>query len=161
MRCAQLIEDLIIGLVIGGLFFAISVYVIMRIKLQSLAERLGLEFELDFKMREGKLKKQIANNARNALKGQVAEHLAPLLKCELEDFHLADMTFIGAPIDYLIIDGYNEFMGGNPDREIRVVLADIKAGRKAQLTTEQKRIRDACEAGRVEFRIIKLLEGFE
>lgn len=156
-----MIEDLIIGLVIGSLLVAIIVYVIMRIKLQSLAERLRLEFELDFKTREGNLKKQIANNARNALRGQVAEHLAPLLKCELEDFHLADMTFIGAPIDYLIIDGYNEFKDGNRDREMSIVLADIKTGKKAQLTAEQRRIRDACKAGRVEFRTIKLLEEFE
>ena len=156
-----MIEDIMIGLVIGGLFFAIIVYVIMRIKLQSLAERLRLEFELDFKTREGKLRKQIADKARSILKGQVAEHLAPLLKCELEDFNLADMTFIGAPIDYLIIDGYNEFKDGNRDIEIRIVLADIKTGKKAQLTTEQRRIRDACKAGRVEFRTIKLLEEFE
>lgn len=156
----MLIQDLIIGLVIGGLFFAIIVYVIMRIELQSLAERFRLEFELDFKTREGDLRKQIADKARSVRKGQVAEHLAPLLKCELEDFHLADMTFIGAPIDYLIIDGYNEVKDGNRDREIRIVLADIKTG-KAQLTTEQRRIRDACKAGRVEFRTIKLLEEFE
>ena len=151
-----MIEDIIIGLMIGGLFFAIIVYVIMRIKLQSLAERLKLEFELDFKTREGKMRKEIANRARGILKGHVAEHLAPLLKCELEEFHLADMTFIGAPIDYLIIDGYNEFKDGNRDRELRIILADIKTG-TSKLTTEQKRIEDACKAGRVEFLTIKLL----
>ena len=151
-----MIEDIITGLMIGGLFFAIIVYVIMKIKIQSLAERLRLEFELDFKTRERKMRKEIANKARGILKGQIAEHLAPLLKCELEDFHLADMVFIGAPIDYLIIDGYTELKDGNHDREIRIVLADIKTG-TAELTTKQKRIEDACKAGRVEFRTIKLL----
>jgi len=71
-----------------------------------------------------------------------------------------DAYHIGAPIDYLIIDGYNEVKDGNRDREIRIVLADIKSS-KAQLTTEQRRIRDACKAGRLEFRTIRLLEEFE
>ena len=63
-------------------------------------------------------------------------------------------------INHLIIDGHNEVKDGNRDREIRIVLADIKTG-KTQLTTEQRRIRDACKAGRVEYRTIKLLEEFE
>jgi predicted Holliday junction resolvase-like endonuclease len=57
------------------------------------------------------------------------------MKCDLEEFHLADMVFISAPIDYLIIDGYNEFKDGNRDRELRIVLADIKTG-QADLSTE-------------------------
>ena len=67
----------------------------------------------------------------------------------------SDARFIGAPIDYLIFDGYTNVKDGKSDEEIVVVLADIKTG-KAQLSRTERKIKEAVEAGRVRWETIRI-----
>ncbi len=67
----------------------------------------------------------------------------------------SDARFIGAPIDYLIFDGYTRVKDGNSDEPIVVILADIKTG-NARLSKTEKKIKEAVEAGRVRWETIRL-----
>lgn len=79
-----------------------------------------------------KAEKDAQERSRPIIKGLVAEQIVPFL----EDFKYkpADARFIGAPIDYVIFDGYSD-----KSEEITVVLADIKTGKSANLTSGQER----------------------
>ena len=88
-----------------------------------------------------KAEKEAQDRSRPIIKGLVAEQIVPFL----EDFKYnpADARFIGAPIDYVIFDGYSD-----KSEEITVVLADIKTGKRAELTSPQRKIRDAINEKR-------------
>ena len=105
------------------------------------------------------IRKKIADSSRRVIKGQIGEQIAPLLSEEMRQFNRSDMRFIGAPIDYLIIDGYTNVKDGDGD-EVTIILCDIKTG-KAKLTREQKIIKKACENGRIRFLTVKILDDDE
>lgn len=92
--------------------------------------------------------------SRRVLKGKLSEELFPILAaCP---YLPADMRFIGAPIDYLILDGYSDAKDdGGAFREI--IFADVKTG-SARLSTHQRKIRDAVRAGRVRWETIRITD---
>ena len=96
-----------------------------------------------------KAEKDAQERSRPIIKGLVAEQIVPFL----EDFKYnpADARFIGAPIDYVIFDGYSD-----KSDEITVVLADIKTGKRADLTSAQRKIRNAANEKRVKWETIHL-----
>ena len=88
-------------------------------------------------------------------KGQILEKWCPFLEHpEIDpDWEAKNWTFMGQPIDYIIFDW-------RENKEInvadgKVIMLDVKSG-KSQLTTKQRRIRDLIQAGRVEWRTIRL-----
>lgn len=85
--------------------------------------------------------------SRATLFGQVAEQLVPLLPAFPYD--LEDARFLGAPIDYLVFDGYSA------DDEVEIVFVEVKTG-NAKLSRGERRIRDAVRAGRVRFETLRL-----
>jgi predicted Holliday junction resolvase-like endonuclease len=80
--------------------------------------------------------------------GKVVEHLAPLFP-EF-GFNPRDARFLGTPIDFVVFDGLDE---GGPVRSI--VFVEVKTGR-ATLSGRERHVRDAVEAGLVEWRILRL-----
>ena len=79
--------------------------------------------------------------------GQVAEQLVPLLP----DFpyDLEDARFLGAPVDYIVFDGY---AAGD---DVDIVFVEVKTG-NAKLSRGERRIRDAVREGRVRFETVRL-----
>jgi predicted Holliday junction resolvase-like endonuclease len=74
--------------------------------------------------------------------GKVTEHFIPYLP----DFRFnpKDARFMGSPIDFVVFDGLN-------DGDIRkIVFVEVKTGTSA-LTTRERRIRDAIQAGNIEW----------
>ena len=96
-----------------------------------------------------KAEKEAQDRSRPIIKGLVAEQIVPFLK----DFKYnpADARFIGAPIDYVIFDGYSDKL-----EEITVVIADIKTGKRPDLTPSQRKIRNAINEKRVKWETIHL-----
>jgi predicted Holliday junction resolvase-like endonuclease len=88
------------------------------------------------------------------LKGKIAEHMVPLLR-DVFKYAPSDARFIGAPIDYLIFDGYTAVKDLHSDEPITVILADVKTG-NARLNKTERRIKEAVEAGRVRWETIHL-----
>jgi hypothetical protein len=96
--------------------------------------------------------------SRAVLKGQVAEHFAPLLPGF--GYHPKDARFLGQPVDYVVFNGLNELGGvtsgtSSRPREIEIVLVEIKTG-GGRLGPGEKAIRDAVAAGRVRFETLRL-----
>ena len=107
-----------------------------------------------FKKIEGELRKKILDTQRAVVKGRIAEQIIPFL--EQFKYNPSDARFIGSPIDYIIFEGYTECKDNNNEKPITVVLADIKTGKRASLTREQKRIKQAIEDKRVKWETIIL-----
>lgn len=93
-------------------------------------------------------RKDAIAGSRATLYGQLSEQLVPLLP-EF-DYALEDARFLGAPVDYLVFDGY-----GDPDAEVSVIFVEVKTG-NARLSRGERRIRDAVRAGRVRFETLRV-----
>ena len=74
--------------------------------------------------------------------GKVTEHFVPYLPGFA--YNPKDARFLGSPIDFVVFDGLN-------DGEVKgVVFVEVKTGTSA-LSTRERRIRDAVQAGRVQW----------
>jgi predicted Holliday junction resolvase-like endonuclease len=87
--------------------------------------------------------------SRSVVSGKVQEHLVPLFPEFLRQFNPRDARFLGTPLDFVVFDGLDE---GDVRR---VVFVEVKTGRSA-LASRERLCRDAIEAGRVEFQLLRL-----
>lgn len=109
----------------------------------------GLWLHLGQRERRRQIRRDAIHQSRATLKGQLVEQLVPVLPDF--PFDAADARFLGAPIDYVVFDGYTE--GGN----IEIVLVEVKTG-NAQLSKGERRIREAVRHGRIRFETIRLAD---
>ncbi len=103
--------------------------------------------ELEFREREREVRQDSVDRSRSTLSGQVLERLAP----HFPEFPYdpTDLRFIGTPVDYIVFDGLAE-------GEVQeVVFLEVKSGR-SNLTTRERRVRDAVEAGAVRWDIYRV-----
>jgi predicted Holliday junction resolvase-like endonuclease len=145
--------DILIGFSIG-LVLAVLVYLIMKMQLRHRIQLVEKEFSLTWAEQESAIRKDAADRSRFVLKGKIAEHMVPLYR-EVFKYDPSDARFIGAPIDYLIFDGYTAVKDMNSDEPITVILADIKTG-NAKLNRTERKIKEAVEQGRVRWETIEL-----
>jgi predicted Holliday junction resolvase-like endonuclease len=89
---------------------------------------------------EGIVKTRL-KQSRAVLGGLVSEQIAPLLP----DFPFdpGDCRFIGKPIDFIVFKGMNE------QNITEVVFLEVKSGSSKSLNQQEKRLREAVQAGRV------------
>jgi predicted Holliday junction resolvase-like endonuclease len=79
--------------------------------------------------------------SRAVLGGLVSEQMAPQLPGF--PFDPGDCRFVGKPIDFIVFKGMNE-------KDIsEVIFLEVKSGAAKQLNDQEKRLRDAIQAGRV------------
>jgi predicted Holliday junction resolvase-like endonuclease len=97
---------------------------------------------------EKRIREDAAKRSSSTQNGFLYENFAPLISLlNPKDFrHLCD------PIDYLVITGYTEVAAGTKKEVDEVLLLDVKYG-TSQLTTSQRRVRDAIQAGRIAFAV--------
>ena len=118
-----------------------------NVTLRKLNAELESTMESTIKEAVTKARKDSVKRQRSILKGQATEHLAPYIK---SDYNPKDYRFFGDPIDFIIFEGMHNF---KETKQIeKVIFMDIKTG-TANLTTLQRRIRDAIKDGRVEFQV--------
>ena len=146
-------EDILVGLAVG-LIIAVCVFLIMKIQLRHRILLVTKEFEKTWAEQESSVRRDAADRSRYVLKGKIAEHMVPLLS-DIFKYDPSDARFIGAPIDYLIFDGYTAVKDNNSDNPITVILADIKAG-NATLNRTERKIKEAVECGRVRWETSQL-----
>ena len=102
------------------------------------------------------IKKQKSRAASaHTTKGQILEKWCPFLEHpDIDpDWEAKNWSFMGNPIDYIVFDWRNDKTINLADG--KVVMLDVKSG-KSQLTTKQRRIRDLIQAGKVEWKTIRL-----
>lgn len=95
-----------------------------------------------FRTRIAEIRRDTARRQRAVVGGQVSEQLAPYFP----DFPFkpSECRFLGKPVDLLVFEGMD-------DKHIeRVVFVEVKTG-SSQLSAQERRLRDAIEAGRVEW----------
>jgi predicted Holliday junction resolvase-like endonuclease len=81
--------------------------------------------------------------------GKVQEHLAPLFPEFASEFNARDARFLGSPVDFVVFDGLDA------GEVARVVFVEVKSGRSG-LSARERLVREAVEAGRVEWRLLRL-----
>ena len=124
-------------------------------EINALSEELVVEAEKNEEKAE-EIKKQKSRAASaHTTKGLILEKWCPFLEHPDIDpeWEAKNWTFMGQPIDYIIFDWRNDRTLNLADGKI--VMLDVKSG-KSQLTTKQRRIRDLIQAGKVEWRTIRL-----
>lgn len=133
---------LIFGLLIGILLC----YVYIK-------ERLAVQFERWKAEFREKIKQEILERSRAALKGRIGEQLAPLLP--MFKHEPADARFLGSPVDYVVFDGYKD---GNPRS---VTFIDVKTGKTAALSKMERKLKLVIDQGKVRWETIHMgaLEG--
>jgi len=90
------------------------------------------------------------DRSRVVLKGKIGEQLAPLLP-EFR-YDPADARFLGTPIDYVVFVNHSKLE--TEDLPFEVVFLDVKTGR-AGLKKVQRRVKEAVDAGRVRFEVMR------
>ena len=87
-------------------------------------------------------RKDTGNRQRSIIKGQISEVIAPW---SIESVNsVKELNFIGSPIDFVGFKG----LDGEGDVDIKFI--EVKSG-KSRLNKNQRRIRDAVAAKRIEW----------
>jgi len=136
----------IVVLIFGLLIGTILCYVYLK-------ERLAVQFERWKAEFREKIKQEILERSRAALKGRIGEQLAPLLP--MFKHEPADARFLGSPVDYVVFDGYKD---GNPRS---VTFIDVKTGKTATLSKMERKLKLVIDQGKVRWETIHMgaLEG--
>jgi len=93
------------------------------------------------------VRKTAVAQSRAVTRGQIYEQLVPYLP-EFA-FNPKDAQFLGRPVDFVVFDGLDE------GELRRIVFVEVKTG-AAQLSTRERRIRDAIRNGLVEWAEIRV-----
>jgi len=93
------------------------------------------------------LRKDAIQRSQAVTVGKVTEQLVPYLPGF--GFNPKDVRFIGSPVDLVVFDGMSQ------DEVREVVFVEVKTGGSG-LTTRERRIRDAIQAGRVSWLELRL-----
>jgi len=139
METTEILNPLVIVLLCVVLFFCLFFLLLGR----SMGLRQGRKLEAaewEGHKLEGIVKARL-KQSRAVLGGLVSEQIAPLLP----DFPFdpGDCRFIGKPVDFIVFKGMNE-------QDIsEVIFLEVKSGASKNLNQQEKRLRDAIQAGRV------------
>ena len=144
-------------LVIILLFILVILLIVListRLRLSAMQREMDFRVEKKVSEVKDRIREETLKRSRATLKGQLAEQVVPFL--EEFKYNPSDARFIGSPIDYLIFDGYTDQREGIADKPITIILADVKIGSMARLTSTQKNIKEAVEVGRVKWETIRV-----
>ena len=122
---------------------------------EHLAVRELADFRTEFAEYEGGMQKRLVAARKDAIarstsvvKGKVAEQLVPF--AANFGFNVRDCRFLGAPFDFLVLDGMTE-----GDLE-RIVFVEVKTG-KGRLSRREQQIRNALKYGEHAFMICHVM----
>jgi predicted Holliday junction resolvase-like endonuclease len=105
-------------------------------------------YQLDVAARIDFVCKQSVKQSRAVTLGQISQHFAPLLPGF--NYHPKDVQWIGGLVDFIAFDGLSN---GTIER---VVFLDVKTGPSAQLSGQQRQLRDAITTGLVEWETYRM-----
>jgi predicted Holliday junction resolvase-like endonuclease len=130
--------EFIILLCIFALFCVLFLLLGLRIGLRHGRKQEAAEWEAH---RLEDVVKARLKQSRAVIGGLVSEQMAPLLPGF--PFDPGDCRFIGKPVDFLVFKGMNE-------KEItEVIFLEVKSGAARVLNDQEKKLREAIQAGRV------------
>jgi len=115
---------------------------------QMVEERARLLFNAWREKYEKQIREDAVKRSTSVVKGRVAEQFVPFL--EQFKYNPRDARFIGSPVDYIVFDGLTE------DRDITIVLVEVKTGRTTRLNERERRVLEAVKARRIKWETIHL-----
>ena len=127
------------SIVINLLLIAIIVFLIKKM-LNDNKEFREFKFQRDNDILEAR--KDSVKKQRATIKGQISETLAPWSMTVVDS--VSELNFLGNPIDFIGFKG----LDGKGDVDIKFI--EVKSG-KSKLNQNQKRVRDAVIAKRIEW----------
>ena len=127
------------SIVINILLIAIIVFLIKKI-LKDNKEFREFKFQRDNDILEAR--KDSVKKQRATIKGQISETLAPWSMTVVDS--VSELNFLGNPIDFIGFKG----LDGKGDVDIKFI--EVKSG-KSKLNQNQKRVKDAVVAKRIEW----------
>jgi predicted Holliday junction resolvase-like endonuclease len=141
---------------VAALIAAVIVIVILVILIMNYTTRLKFERKfrewqdaeaLRWEAEMAKAVKGAVTQSRAVLGGKFTEQMAPYLP----DFKYdpTEARFIGSPIDLIVFPGLAR---GDPEE---IVIMEIKSGRNAQLTPQERKIRQLIESGMVRWELLQ------
>jgi len=139
METTELLSPQLIVLICVVLFFCLVFLLVgRRIGLRQGRKMEAAEWEGG---RVEEIVKARLRQSRAVLGGLVSEQMAPLLPGF--PFDPGDCRFIGKPVDFIVFRGMNE-------QDIsEVIFLEVKSGSSKYLSPQEKRLREAVQAGRV------------
>lgn len=125
----ELVTETIVVIVISC---AIILYLLWKIIQMKFAQRTAIK----------DARRDTGNRQRSVIKGQISEVLAPW---SIESVNsVKELSFLGSPIDFV------GFKGLDGEGNIDIKFIEVKSG-KSRLNKNQRRIRDAVAAKRIEW----------
>ena len=127
------------SIVINIILIAIIVFLIKKM-LKDNKEFREFKFQRDNDILEAR--KDSVKKQRATIKGQISETLAPWSMTVVDS--VSELNFLGNPIDFIGFKG----LDGKGDVDIKFI--EVKSG-KSKLNQNQKRVKDAVVAKRIEW----------
>ena len=94
-------------------------------------------------------RKDSTKKQRATIKGQISETLAPWSMTVVDS--VSELNFLGNPIDFI------GFQGLDGKGEVNVKFIEVKSG-KSKLNSNQRRVRDAVTAKRIEWVEVRITD---
>lgn len=139
-----MVDLLTLGLTLGAVVIGVVIGFLVG---RALTAR---SLELEYRDREREARDDSVRRSRSTLSGQFLEKLAP----HFPDFPYepTDLRFLGTPVDYVVFSGLS---AGEVDE---IVFLEVKSGGSG-LTSKERRVRDAVEAGAVRWDVYHVPDG--
>jgi len=143
----DVIAIIIVIITVAAILGILLVYFTTRYRYEQKFKQWQEEVWLRWEEEREKAVRDAVTQSRAVLGGKFTEQMAPYLP----DFKYdpTEARFIGSPVDLIVFPGLSR---GEPEE---IVIMEIKAGRTAQLTPQERKIRQLIEEGMVRWEIIQ------
>lgn len=143
----------IVTITVAAILGILLVYFTTRYKYEQRFKQWQEEVRRKWEEEREKAVRDAVTQSRAVLGGKFTEQMAPYLP-EFK-YDPTEARFIGSPVDLIIFPGLSR---GEPEE---IVIMEIKTGRSAQLTPQERKIRQLIEEGMVRWELIQKPAGAE
>ena len=143
----DVIALIIVIITVAAILGILLVYYTTRYRYEHKFRLWQQETLLKWEEEREKAVRDAVTQSRAVLGGKFTEQMAPYLP-EFR-YDPTEARFIGSPIDLIVFPGLSR---GEPEE---IVIMEIKAGRSAQLTPQERKIRQLIEDGMVRWELLK------
>ncbi|MBM4447958.1 MAG: Holliday junction resolvase [Chloroflexi bacterium] len=143
----DIVALIIIIITVAAILGILLVYFTTRYRYEQKFRQWQEEVQLKWEEERQKAVRDAVSQSRAVLGGKFTEQMAPYLP----DFKYdpTEARFIGSPVDLIVFPGLSR---GEPEE---IVIMEIKAGRTAQLTPQERKIRQLIEDGMVRWELLQ------
>ncbi len=143
----DVIALIIVIITVAAILGILLVYYTTRYRYEQKFRQWQEELYLQLEGAKEKAVRDAVMQSRAVLGGKFTEQMAPYLP-EFR-YDPTEARFIGSPVDLIVFPGLSR---GEPEE---IVIMEIKAGRSAQLTPQERKIRQLIEDGMVRWELLQ------